>query len=136
MISEVFRPCGEHCLVFLMTEVPDFDFLAVGSLHSFAGIDEPFSVFRGPRHNLLPENGNAFVSDSFESAVAVPLITLHPRVRWGVDAYALVSDSFEPAVAVPLVTLHPRVLWRVDAYALVANSFESAVAVPLVTLHP
>ena len=26
VIPEVFRPCGEHCLVFLMTELPDFDF--------------------------------------------------------------------------------------------------------------
>jgi hypothetical protein len=45
VIPEVFRPGGEHCLVFLMTELPNFNLLAVGGLQSFAGVDEPFNVF-------------------------------------------------------------------------------------------
>src|SRR5699024_5903304 len=70
MIPEVFRPGGEHCLVFLMTELPDFDFLAVGSLQSFAGVDEPFSVFRSPRHSRpIPE----LVALQFQQLIVQPI---------------------------------------------------------------
>ena len=41
MIAEVFRPCGEHCLVVLMTELPDLDLLAVGGLQSFVRRCQP-----------------------------------------------------------------------------------------------
>ena len=51
MIPEVFRPGRKHCYVVLMTELPDLDILAVGGLQSFAGVDQPFSVFRSPRHS-------------------------------------------------------------------------------------
>ncbi len=49
MIPEVFRPGRKHCYVVLMTELPDLDILAVGGLQSFAGVDQPFSVFRSPK---------------------------------------------------------------------------------------
>lgn len=39
-------------LFVLMTELPDLDHLAVGSLQLFTGVDEPFSVFRSPRHSI------------------------------------------------------------------------------------
>lgn len=51
MIPEVFRPGRKHCLVVLMTELPDLDLLAVGGLQSFAGVDEPFNMFRCPTHS-------------------------------------------------------------------------------------
>ena len=38
MIPEVLSPGREHCLVILMMELPDLDLLAVGGLHSFAGV--------------------------------------------------------------------------------------------------
>jgi hypothetical protein len=50
VIPEVFRPCGEHCLVFLMTERPDFDLLTVGGLQSFSGVSQPFYMIRSPGH--------------------------------------------------------------------------------------
>ena len=50
VIPKMPVPGREHCLVVLMTELPDLDLLAVGGLQSFAGVDEPFNVFRGPRH--------------------------------------------------------------------------------------
>jgi len=50
VIPKMPDPCGEHCLVFFMTEFPDRDLLAVGSLQLFAGVDESFSVLRCSWH--------------------------------------------------------------------------------------
>lgn len=50
VIPEVFRPYGEHIVVVLMLELPDLDIFSVCGLQSFASIDEPFSMFRCPRH--------------------------------------------------------------------------------------
>ena len=37
----MFRPGSEHGVIFNVTQLPDFDGLAIGRLKSFCGVNEP-----------------------------------------------------------------------------------------------
>lgn len=135
MISEVFRPCGEHCLVVLMTELPDLDLLAVGGLPSLVSIDEPFSVFRSPGHELLPENGNAFVTcaliatvtDPFAAGVINTGICRNEKLDASISlrSVATITDPFATGV------VNTGVCRNFEFHAFVSHLSVSTIANPL-----